>query len=175
MYFLAVNHPDVVFVDEDNFIQILLAAAMLKSINKIIKIVTINEIKSPIRLNSLEAILSGDFDKAEIDNFSCEKNCMRDIAIRTFSSIAINYPGQVDVPYIAFTSPSNKQTPVMLPGDTGLWYESLCWTHGPLLTVHAILSYVTTIKSATFSEDNLYKTIEKYKVIYKMHPHCFQN
>lgn len=173
MYFLVINEPDVVFVDEDNFITLLLAATMLKSINKIIKIVTVREIKSSV--NSLEAILKDDFDKAEIDNFSCEKNCLMDIAIRTFSSIAQRYPGQVDVPYVAFVSPSNKQTPIMIPGDTGLWYESLCWTHGPLLTVHAILSYVTTIKSVIFNEDNLYKTIAKYKVIYKMHPNCFQS
>lgn len=173
MYFLVINKPDVVFVDEDNFVNLLLAATMLKSIDKIIKIVTIGEINSSI--NSLEAILKGDFDKTKIDNFSCEKNCMTDIAIRTFSSITLNYPGQVDIPYVAFITPSNKETPIMLPGDTGLWYGSLCWTHGPLLTVHSILSYVTAIKSTIFNEDNLYKTIEKYKVIYKIHPNCFQN
>lgn len=165
MYFLVINEPDVIFIDEDNFVNLL--AAIIKSTKKIIKIVIIDEIKSPIKLNSLETILSEDFDQAEIDKFSCEKMDCMDSAIRTFSSTTKSYPGQVDVPYIAFTSPSNKETPVMYPNGVGLWYSSLCWTHGPLLTVHSILSYVTAVKSAVFSEDNLYKTIEKYTVIYK--------
>ncbi|XP_024871901.1 uncharacterized protein LOC112454639 [Temnothorax curvispinosus] len=168
MYFLVINEPDVIFVDRDNFTQLLLSIVILKSIKKVIKIVTIGKINISIRLNSLETILNDDFDKTEIDQFSCEKNHMMDTAIRTFSSVAKTYPGQVDVPYIAFSSPSNKQTPVMIPGAIGLWYGSLCWTHGPLLTVHAILSRVTAIKSAVLSEVNLYKTIKKYKVNQKL-------
>ncbi|XP_011706245.1 PREDICTED: uncharacterized protein LOC105461445 [Wasmannia auropunctata] len=164
MYFLVINEPDLIFVDHDHFFELLSAIAILKSIKKIIKIVTIGESKSSIKFNSLEAILNYDFDKDEVDKFSCEKNDIMDTAIRTFSSTALNYPGQVNVPYVAFVSPSNRQTPVMSPGDIGLWYESLCWTHSPLLTVHSILSYVTAIKPVVFSEENLFKTIEKYKV-----------
>ncbi|XP_071564462.1 uncharacterized protein [Temnothorax nylanderi] len=164
MYFLVINKPDVIFVDDDNFTKLILSIVILKSIKKVIKIVTIGESQFSVKLNSLETILNDSFDKAEIDNFSCVKNCMMDTAIRTFSSTAKSYPGQVNVPYIAFTSPSNKQTPVMFSGDVGLWYGSLCWTHGPLLTVHTILSYVTAIKSAVFSINNLLKTIEKYKI-----------
>lgn len=167
MYFLVINKPDVVFVDDNNFVSLLSAIVSLKSINKIIKIVIIDKLKSSIKLNSLETILNDDFDQAVIDKFSCEENRMMDSAIRTFSSTTKSYPGQVDIPYIAFTSPSNKETPVMFPNDVGLWYGSLCWTHGSLLTVHSILSYVTAIKSV-FSEDNLYKTIEKYKVYTKV-------
>lgn len=163
MYFLVVNKPDVIFVDKDNFIQLLSAILILKDNKTIIKIITIGEFEPSI--NSLEAILNDDFDKTEIDEFSCEQNNVMDIAIRTFSSATIKYPGQADVPYIAFTSPSNKQTPVMFSGDVGLWYGPLCWTHGPLLTVHVILSNVTAIKSVVFNEENLCKTIEKYKVV----------
>jgi len=177
MYFLVINEPDVIFVDHDHFVKLLSAIIILKNIKKIIKIVTIGEIDTSIKFNSLENILNDDFDKAEIDKFFCEKNDMMDIAIRTFSSTTVHYPGQVNVPYIAFISPSNRQTPVMFPGDIGLWYESLCWTHGPLLTVHAILSHVTAIKSAVFSEENLFKTIENYEVIYNIQKHlnCFES
>ncbi|XP_011863387.1 PREDICTED: luciferin 4-monooxygenase-like isoform X2 [Vollenhovia emeryi] len=164
MSFVALNKPDVIFVDDDNFVTLILVLTILKDIKKVPKIVTINEIKCALKLNSLEAILDDDLDKAEIDNFTCEKVSMTDTAIRAFFSSAHSYNTPMNVPYIAFVSPSNKQTPIMSPGDVGLWSDSLCWTHGSLLTVHAILSHVTAIKFATFSVDNFYKIIREYKV-----------
>ncbi|XP_011636453.1 4-coumarate--CoA ligase-like 7 [Pogonomyrmex barbatus] len=165
MYFLLINKPDVIFVDNDNFVKLIANILLLKDFDKIIKIVIIGEDKLPsVKLNSLESILNYNFDKAEIDEFSCEKNDLMEIAIMTFCSRAMFYSGRAKVPYVAFISPSNQQTPVMVSDTVGLWYGSLYWNHGPLLTVRAILSYVTVIKSRVFSEENLYKTIEKYKV-----------
>ncbi|XP_018404397.1 PREDICTED: uncharacterized protein LOC108781032 [Cyphomyrmex costatus] len=165
MYFLVKNEPDLIFIDYDHFIELLLAITILKHIKKVIKVVTIGKVESSIfTFNNLETILNDDFDKTEIDMFSCEKNDIRDIAIRTFCSSATDYSkDSVEIPYISFVSPSNKQTPVMSPGKIGLWYGSLCWTHGSLLTVHAILSHVTAIKSVVQTMENFVKVINKYK------------
>lgn len=95
MYFLVINKPDLIFVNHDQFVELLLAIVILKNIKKVIKIVTIGEMKSSIKPNSLETtILNNDFDKAEIDEFSCEENDIMDTAIRTFSFTTRNYPGQ---------------------------------------------------------------------------------
>lgn len=126
MYFLVINKPDLIFVNHDKFVELLLAIVILKNIKKVIKIVTIGEMKSSIKPNSPETtILNDDFDKAEIDEFSSEENDIMDTAIRTFSFTTRNYPGQMDISYVAFISPSNRETPVMRPNDIGLNYESL--------------------------------------------------
>lgn len=111
MYFLVINKPDLIFVNHDQFVELLLAIVILKNIKKVIKLVTIGEMKSSIKRNSLETtILNDDFDKAEIDEFSCEENDIMDTAIRTFSFTTRNYPGQVDISYVAFISPLNRET-----------------------------------------------------------------
>ncbi|XP_011056380.1 PREDICTED: luciferin 4-monooxygenase-like [Acromyrmex echinatior] len=82
-----------------------------------------------------------------------------------FSPKATGYSNsRLFISKIALMYPSNQEVPVMSSGDIGLWYASLNWNYGVILTVRCIISYVTVIKCSIFSDKNMYETIEKYKV-----------
>ncbi|KAL6260702.1 hypothetical protein P5V15_008225 [Pogonomyrmex californicus] len=163
MYFLSEFDPDVIFIDDNNYEKLQQALDCLNMNDKICspKIITFGKIDNVI---SLESILNIDIDKSKIMKFSCKVRNTIDVVGTMFSSSATSYPGTSSLRYFAFTFPSNQCIPVMSFGDVGLWYEPLCWTYSLLLIVRSIISFVTVIKSSEFSEENLYKTIEKYKV-----------
>lgn len=64
-------------------------------------------------------------DKDQIDKVYCEKNNIRDTAIRTFSFSEMDYykGGKVEIPYTAFVSPSNRQTKFI-----AITCKSMAWT-----------------------------------------------
>jgi len=170
MYFLVEYEPEIIFIDRDNYRLLNLAIETLATSEDVIippKIITFGKIEGKVEVDSLESILNGNFDKDEIDKFSCEKTKPIDIMAVMFSSNATSYPGKAHIRYFAFTYPANHEIPIMSPNDIGLWYGSLNWTHSMILTVRSIVSYVTVIKCSKFNDEDMYETIEKYKVIYK--------
>lgn len=128
------------------------------------------------KIISLKSILNGYFHKIKINEFSCTKlKSNKDIAVILFSSGSTNVIKQhVALPHAFFTDPSNQQIPDMKFNDVGLWVESLSWNISLLLTVRAILSYVTAVKinivlkhGNTMSEsdvDYFCNAIQEYKV-----------
>ena len=161
MYFLVEYKPDIIFIDSDNYKKLNSAIENIKK-NVDPKIITFDRIED---VDSLESILNNDFDKTKIDRFSCKNmKPMNTVAIM-FSPSATSYlNSKIFIPKIALTYPSNEEIPVMFSGDIGLWYSSLNWSYGVILTVRCIISYVTVIKCPKFSDKNMYETIEKYKV-----------
>ncbi|XP_018365200.1 PREDICTED: uncharacterized protein LOC108762626 [Trachymyrmex cornetzi] len=165
MYFLLEYEPDIIFIDSDNYKELKLA---IKIINAKInidppKIITFDRIEG---VDSLESILNNDFEKTKIDEFSCMKMEPLDIVAIMFSPSATSYPNsKIFIRCFALTYPSNQEVPVMFSGDIGLWYASLNWSYGVILTVRCIISYVTVIKCPKFSDKNMYETIEKYKFL----------
>nr|XP_012218994.1 PREDICTED: luciferin 4-monooxygenase-like isoform X2 [Linepithema humile] len=165
LYFLNQNMPRVIFVDDENAVEIRNAVRILEEYDPRIEstIVTFGEVAGFL---SLKRILEIDVDKTKIDEFKCNAMYRHiDTAIVMFSSNAVSYPGEVQIPYMAFVSPSNLEVPFMTYGETGLWYGSLCWTHSLLLTVRAILSFNTALKiqKMWFDEETFYSIITKYK------------
>lgn len=115
--------------------------------------------------STLDSILNGEFDDDAVDKFVCTTSRGTDAAILMYSCNTSGYPGHARIPYRAFLSPSNNQTPIMKLGDVGFWYGPINWTHNLLLTIRAILCGVTVIKSSrNYSEENLCQIIDKYKV-----------
>lgn len=115
---------------------------------------------------SLELILSSkQFKAVDIDAFSCALKSIKDPAIILLSCGTTGFLRDVEVPYMIFLAPSNRQIPIMRSGDVGLWFESLCWIISLILTVRAILEYVKVIKSSGFDEEHqLCQIIQKYEV-----------
>ncbi|KYM94752.1 Luciferin 4-monooxygenase [Cyphomyrmex costatus] len=165
MYFLIEHEPDIIFIDSDNMKHLKLAIELLNFEKRIItdlKIITFGRTED---VDSFESIMDNVYDKNKIDKFSCVKLKPMDIVAIMFSPSATNYPdSKVYIRCFAFTYPSNQEVPVMNSGDIGLWYGSLNWSYSVILTVRSIISYVTVVKCSQFSDENLYKTIEKYKV-----------
>ncbi|XP_018051565.1 PREDICTED: uncharacterized protein LOC108689343 [Atta colombica] len=163
MYFLVEYKPDIIFIDSDNYKKLNSAIENISRKKNVDppKIITFDRIED---VDSLESILNSDFDKTKIDRFSCKNmKPMNTVAIM-FSPSATSYPNsKIFIPKIALTYPSNEEIPVMFSGDIGLWYPSLNWSYGVILTVRCIISYVTVIKCPKFSDKNMYETIEKYK------------
>jgi len=158
--------PHVIFVDDHNATKIYNSVTHLNKYNSKIDpiIVVFGEMEG---FHSLKLILATEISEKKIDEFSCRKlRSIYNTAIEMFSSNTTSYPGIVQIPYIAFVSPSNMEVPIMAHGEIGLWYESLCWTHSLFLTVRAIISFTTALKCPkhTFDEEHFYQTIEKYKV-----------
>lgn len=174
LYFLTQTYPDIIFTD-DTHVSILIAAVLMLQKYKvkinIPKIVIVGKYNLKNKnVEFLESILNNELDANELDKFTCVKlKSTMDVAVEMFSSNTISYPGNAQIPYAAFTSPSNNDTPTMIRNEIGLWFGSLCWTHSLLLTVRCILSRVTAIKHLLFSEGILYRIIQKYKVIKKEH------
>jgi len=182
MYFLVEYEPEIIFIDRDNYRLLSSAIDTLVIKEDVItppKIITFGKIEGKDGVDTLESILNDDFDKDEIDKFSCEETKLMDIMAVMFSSNATSYPGKAHIRYFAFTCPANHEIPVMSANDIGLWYGSLNWTHSMILTVRSIVSYVTVIKcSKKFNDEDMYETIEKYNVIYKKKKttkYCFEN
>lgn len=171
LYFLTQTCPDIIFIDDINVTVLLSAILILQKHNvklNIQNIVVIGKCDLEEKVDIFESIINNDFDANELDKFACvELKSTMDIAVQMFSSNAISYPGNAQIPYAAFISPSNNNTPTMCRDEVGLWFGSLCWTHSLLLTVRCILSHVTAIKYLLFSEAIMYRIIEKYKVIKK--------
>jgi len=170
MYFLVEYEPEIIFIDRDNYRLLNSAIETLVTSEDTItppKIITFSKIEGKDEVESLESILNDDFDKDELDKFSCEETKPMDIMAIMFSSNAASYPGKAHVRYFAFTYPANNEIPEMSPNDIGLWYGSLNWTHSMILTVRSIISYVTVIKCSKFNDEDMYEMIDKYKVIYK--------
>jgi len=170
MYFLVEYEPEVMFIDGSMYKQLRRVISCLNERKEVISppiVVTFDKIISVIEdkdVTSLESILNSDFDQIKIDKFSCKKTKPTDVAAVMFSSNATNYPGKAHLRYFAFTFPSNQEVPTMSSGDIGLWYGSLTWTYSMILIVRSIVSYVTVIKSSKFHDEDMYNTIEKYKV-----------
>ncbi|XP_020288003.1 luciferin 4-monooxygenase-like [Pseudomyrmex gracilis] len=168
LYFLTQTCPDIIFIDDINVTVLLSAILILQKHNvklNIQNIVVIGKCDLEEKVDIFESIINNDFDANELDKFACvELKSTMDIAVQMFSSNAISYPGNAQIPYAAFISPSNNNTPTMCRDEVGLWFGSLCWTHSLLLTVRCILSHVTAIKYLLFSEAIMYRIIEKYKV-----------
>lgn len=82
------------------------------------------------------------------------------------------FPGTVDAPtkvailHAVFLASSTQQAPNMRTGDVSLWLESLAFSTGLLLTVHAILLRATVIKikTDTFEIQEMAEIINKHKV-----------
>ncbi|KYQ57375.1 Luciferin 4-monooxygenase, partial [Trachymyrmex zeteki] len=165
MYFLTEYKPNIIFIDNDNYRQLNSAIQNINSEKENIKppkIITFGRIEG---VDSLESILNNDFEKSKIDEFSCEHISPSNLVATMFSPNATNYvDSKVHIRYFALTYPSNQEVPVMSSGDIGLWYGSLSWSYGVILTVRSIISYVTVVKCSKFSDENMYETIEKYKV-----------
>ena len=167
MYFLLEYKPNIIFIDSENYKKLKLIIEIINKIKSIDppKIVTFDRIEG---VDSLESILNNDFDKTEIDTFSCKDMHPMTIIAIMFSPKATGYSNsRLFISKIALMYPSNQEVPVMSSGDIGLWYASLNWNYGVILTVRCIISYVTVIKCSIFSDKNMYETIEKYKVTYK--------
>ncbi|XP_012056869.1 PREDICTED: luciferin 4-monooxygenase-like [Atta cephalotes] len=164
-YFLIEYEPNIIFIDSDNYSQLKSAMEYMNYKRKNMnppKIITFDKIEG---VDSLESILNNDFEKTKIDEFSCAKMEPLDIVAIMFSPSATSYSdSKVYIRYFAFTYPSNQEVPVISSGNIGLWYASLNWSYGVILTVRCIISYVTVIKCSKFSDKNMYETIEKYKV-----------
>lgn len=164
MYFLVEYEPEVIFIDSNDYEELVRAILLLNKEEEVVtppKIITFDKIEN---VDSLESILNGDFDQAEIDKFSCEETKPMSIMANMFSPSATSYPGKTHVRYMAFTYPSNQEMPAMSPDDIGLWYGSLVWPYNLILIVRSIVSYVTVIKSSKFTDEDMCKVIEKYKV-----------
>lgn len=164
MYFLVEYEPEVIFVDSINYEELTRAIKLLNKEEESIsppKIITFDKIEN---VESLESILNSDLDQAEIDMFSCENTKPMNVLAKAFSPNATCYPGKVYVRHLAFTYPSNQEVPVMSSDDIGLWYGSLVWPRNLILMVRSIVSYVTMIKSLKFTDEDMCKVIEKYKV-----------
>ncbi|KAG5334545.1 LUCI monooxygenase, partial [Acromyrmex charruanus] len=161
LYFLLEYKPNIIFIDSENYKKLKLVIETIKSIDPP-KIVTFDRIEG---VDSLESILNNDFDKTEIDTFSCKNMHPLSTIASMFSPGATRYPNsKLFIPKVALMYPSNQEVPVMSSGDIGLWYASLNWSYGVILTIRCIISYVTAIKCSIFSDKNMYETIEKYKV-----------
>lgn len=167
LYFLLENHPDIIFVDDENFtrVRVILRNTRIHyGITDLPRIISLGN-KTQKNDASLDSILDSEFDQFEVDKFTCTKNIANSTAIIIFSSNTTNFPGDARISYEAFLSPSNEQTPIMKSNDVGLWYGSINWTHNLLLTIRAIFWYVTAIKlSRDCTEENLSQIVEKYKV-----------
>lgn len=169
LYFLTESKPDVIFIDEEIIIDLEIALMIARLHDKMRIFPKLIILDKQCRLtkvyDSLGSILNSEFNQFDIDTFTCAKHSEKERIITMYSSNTANYPGEAYICYGAFLAPSNNQTPVMKSDDIGLWYESLNWTHSLLLTIRCILSYVTAIKSSTFSHENLCQIVDKYKVM----------
>ncbi|KAL6439560.1 hypothetical protein ACFW04_003985 [Cataglyphis niger] len=168
LYFLTESKPDVIFIDDEIIIDLEIALMISRQHSRMRIFPKIIILDKKLRLtkvyDSLGSILNSEFNQFDIDMFTCAKHSEKERLITMYSSNTANYPGEAHISYGAFLAPSNSQTPVMKSDDIGLWYESLNWTHSLLLTIRCILSYVTAIKSSTFSHENLCQIVDKYKV-----------
>ncbi|XP_018365199.1 PREDICTED: luciferin 4-monooxygenase-like [Trachymyrmex cornetzi] len=163
--FMSRYRPNVIFIDSHNYSrlkEVLPSIYHKDSKMNPPKIITFDRIEG---VDCLESILNNDFEKTKIEEFSCVKMKPQDTVAITFSPSATNYSdSKVYIRCFAFTYPSNQEVPVMSSGEIGLWYASLNWSYGMILTVRCIISYVTVIKCSKFSDKNMYETIQKYKV-----------
>ncbi|XP_011344275.1 luciferin 4-monooxygenase isoform X2 [Ooceraea biroi] len=103
-------------------------------------------------------------EENKVDEFSCLSVNEMESAVVMYSPSATTSYGNIEFPHVMFSYPTTRQIPRMQKNDVGLWYAPFCSLHGPFLIVHAILEYVTVIKPKNFSEENMYETIQKYKV-----------
>ncbi|EFN66473.1 Luciferin 4-monooxygenase [Camponotus floridanus] len=171
LYFLLEHSPDVIFIDSENLTKLQTAFILTRSFDEPIlsKIIVMDEPQEGLMsdkkdYDSLDSIINSKFDPSEIEAFKCAQHTERTSAVVMFSSNTSNYPGEAYIPYGLFLSHPNDETPIMKFNDVGLWYEPINWTYSLLLTIRAIISFVTAIKISTFNEENLCQIIEKYKV-----------
>ncbi|EFN89420.1 Luciferin 4-monooxygenase [Harpegnathos saltator] len=164
-HFFKIVKPKVIFVNGNKAATILEVATKLGVSPKI---VVFDETEG---FESLESILNGHFDEAEVDGFSCttlKKNNIRETTVVLFSSGTTGLPKAIEIPHTLFTSLSRMEVPPMSPSDVGLWFGSLSWITSVLLTIHTILSYATAIKCSGFDCEKVYQMIGKYKVTWML-------
>ncbi|EZA50059.1 Luciferin 4-monooxygenase [Ooceraea biroi] len=106
-----------------------------------------------------------DDDDERVENFSCSRiGTMESAGIMYSPSATTSFKSNIGFPHMMFSYPTSQTIPDMKKNDIGMWYAPFCSLHGPFLTVRAILEQVTVIKPKTFSEENMYETIQKHKV-----------
>lgn len=118
---------------------------------------------------TLESILKNHDNPAKINNFHCTKMTnMKEPVMMLFTLGTTAFPKYVEIPRSAFLAPPNQMALYMKEHDIGLWFESLGFINGIFMTIQAIRSHVTVIKTKSkFHPENACKLIERYKVIYK--------
>jgi len=118
---------------------------------------------------TLESILKDHDNPAKINNFHCTKMTnMKETVMILFTPGTTAFPKYVEIPRSAFLAPPNQMAPYMKEHDIGLWFESLGFINGIFMTIQAIRSHVTMIKTKSkFHPENACKLIERHKVIYK--------
>lgn len=152
----------MIFVNDDKASTVLEAAMELHVPAKVIAFGS--EVDGFV---SLESILNGDFDEAEIDGFFCAKlKRIRDTAAILFSSGTTGFPKGVEVSHLALAAPiiHNFVPNTIHPDTIVLWFGSLNWSTSMLLTIRAMLLGVRMIKSSGFDSEKLCRLIETYKV-----------
>ncbi|KAL6261573.1 hypothetical protein P5V15_006659 [Pogonomyrmex californicus] len=162
-HYLTRITPKVIFTDYDNADKI---NTVIKKKRINIKVIVFGTHEDK-KFESLDVILSGkELNMIAVNTFACVKlKSNRDPAIILLSSGTTGFCRDVEIPHTIFTALSNNEVPYMKFGQIGLWFESLHWIIGLLLTVRAIISYVTVIKASGFDDEHqLCQIIEKYKV-----------
>lgn len=151
--------PKIIFINKDKAVTV---REVAKEINIATKIVVFDEIEG---FESIESIMNGDYDQAEIETFSCTKlKSLRDTGLLLFSSGTTGSPKGAEIPNNVFMSAQNNDILVMTFGNVYFWTGSLSWVSSVLMTVNCIVCYTKAIKYPRFEKEEVCRIIQKYKV-----------
>lgn len=135
---------------------------VVRELHSYVKIIVFGEVKWFMPLD----LILEEFDKTEMEGFSCTKlQNLLDTAIILFSSGTTDLPKSVKISQRSLTLAAEAQIPTIYPDDVALWFESLNWITGTLLTIRTILSCIKVVKSYDFEEEKFCQITQKYKVL----------
>lgn len=157
-HFVKLSEPKIVFANEQS-VGAALEAAKIEVIET--KVVVFGDYPGTIPF----AEILKDHSKSDIANFRCTRvDNPQDTAAILYSSGTTGPPKGVQLSHFSLLNHLEVHEGLTLNGQTPLWFSSLYWITGTLLTLQSLVSGVQRIIAPKFEEEVACRIIEKYKV-----------